>query len=56
MTIYLLQAKMVWILRIFHNFTEKIIHILLGFRCDNKHTFGKQMPPDLVLLLFLSKM
>ena len=45
--------------RIFHSFKSKIIHVLLGFGCpillcDNKHTFGKQMSPDLAMLLAFS--
>ena len=45
--------------RIFHSFQSKLIHVPLGFgcpifTCDNKHTFGKQMPPDLALLLAFS--
>ena len=44
---------------IFHSFKSKIIHILLGFGCpillyDNMHTFGKQVPPDLAMLLAFS--
>ena len=38
-----------------YSFKSKIIRVLLGFGCpilyDNKHTFGKQMPPDLAMLL-----
>ena len=45
--------------RIFHSFKSKIIHVLLGFGCpillcDNKHTFGKQMSPDVAMLLAFS--
>ena len=45
--------------RIVHTFKTKIIHVLLQlwlsyFICDNKHTFGKQMPPDLAVLPALS--
>ena len=44
---------------LFYSFKSKIIHVLLGFGCpnficDNKHTFGKQMPPDLAMLRALS--
>ena len=44
---------------IFYSFKSKIIHVLLGFDCpillyDNKHTFGKQVPPDLAMLLVFS--
>ena len=45
--------------RPFHSFKLKIIHDLLGlwlsyFTCDNKHIFGKQMPPDSAVLLAFS--
>ena len=43
--------------RIFHSFKSKIILVLLWlfyFIFDNNHTFGKQMPPDLALLLTFS--
>ena len=33
--------------RTFHSFKSKIRLWLSYFICDNKHTFGKQMPPDL---------
>ena len=44
---------------IFYSFKSKIIHVLLGFDCpillyDNKHTFGKQVPTDLAMLLVFS--
>ena len=44
-----------------HSVKSKMIHVLLGFGCcifislcDNKHTFGKQMPTNLALLLGFS--
>jgi len=41
--------------RIFHSFKSKIIHVWLSyFICHNKHTFGKQMPPDFAFLLAFS--